>query len=230
MKRDSPETFSELVEGINEVCYDDDGEKSVLDQQYNYVKTCISMIDSIADSNSDFTNVTAALEEISTKIKSVVPNLLREKRANMVINHGDLWINNLLMKNSKAVVLLDLQCIRYTSIAADLSYFFTINLMPALCLNNFENLIEFYLSKLHFYLNEREINLRNEINKEWLLAEMKDFSIFGVVNGVWISSVFYLKQILKNGEIPEKVEMPVEYKIRMRDIILNYLHLLEGGA
>lgn len=75
-----------------------------------------------------------------------------------VLNHGDMWVNNLMLKNDSEgrpmdVKLIDYQMSFWASPAADLIYFLISSIQDEIKVNQFDNLIAHYHTVLVESLN-----------------------------------------------------------------------------
>lgn len=74
-----------------------------------------------------------------------------------VLNHGDCWVNNFMIKydeekNPMDVLLIDFQVCLWASPAIDLQYFFLTSLQEDIKVDHFDELIEHYHTELVFNL------------------------------------------------------------------------------
>lgn len=170
-----------------------------------------------------------------------VCDLIKIKDATCVFNHGDCWRNNILFNKTCSginVKLIDLQVMRYASVAADLNYFLHINLLPAERNKNKDLILATYITTLQENLFQQGVDLDHEIyTRAWLEKEMANFAIFGFMSGLWISPAFYLdKNNLPDMESirPEEIDgdyhkefilkhMTAELKDRIISIVLDFI-------
>lgn len=131
------------------------------------------------------------------KIFNRVSELIKRKSDKNVFNHGDCWRNNMLFRQQAAngdmeMKLIDLQVMRYTSLAADLCYFLFVNLLPQDRWENRECLLNLYLNTFHNSLANHGLNA-DELGytRDWLDREFNTFSIFGFMCSLLLAPVFY---------------------------------------
>lgn len=160
------------------------------------IKTVVDVLELEQNEESQF--AIDKIKSIKDTLYQRVCKLTEEKRDTDVINHGDCWMNNLLFRENVdkfEVKLIDLQVMRYTSIAADLNYFLYINLDPNERMKNMRSILEHYLSCLHSCLKENGLeSLKKVYSIEWLTDEMERFSLFGFMFGLWILPIFYVNK------------------------------------
>lgn len=182
------------------------------------------------------------LDKFKTKLKHLKETIwvrgveLVEKKSSIrVINHSDIWINN-IMFSEKEIVLLDWQNVRFASPALDLSYFLHISLEPKFRLEHYKDILNYYLENLRRIINEKiPGHLEKELNIEWLLNEMKDAEFLGYMMSIWIMPVFYWtdeefdylasKGGLENLPIEERLDfLKPEEKKRMVELTKIYVN------
>lgn len=175
----------------------------------NTLQGAILLLKGLPESD-ELKSLISKMEQKQETLFNDVCKLLKVNKETDVLNHGDCWMNNILFKSKKDeihVKFVDLQIMRYMSVAADLSYFFYINLYPKLRIEKMSYLLDFYLNCLHSTLYRHQLFHEIEVlDKNWLQDEMKRFSVFGFSFGLWIMPIFYIKK----GNIPDMESMKPE--------------------
>lgn len=161
--------------------------------------------------SSDYSN---KLIKSCDKIWKNIIEIIKPKNNELcVLNHGDLWTNNILIlyknnqdddddkKNDNKIIedikFIDFQFSRWTNPAFDLNSFFIRGVRN---LNDIPNLIDSYVSSFNECLKRfPEINLH--ITKEQIEREVRKFSCYGL-----ISVVCLLPTVLKSRD------NPIDYK------------------
>ncbi|KAJ9595289.1 hypothetical protein L9F63_027327 [Diploptera punctata] len=94
------------------------------------------------------------LDKLASKATDVMVEQTKPKEGEVsVLNHGDIWINNIMFKivsNDKVedVRFFDFQLARFTSPAIDLHFFLYLNLQEQVLFQRFSELIQEYHSEL----------------------------------------------------------------------------------
>ncbi|XP_046400458.1 uncharacterized protein LOC124166809 isoform X2 [Ischnura elegans] len=115
-----------------------------------------------------------------------------------VINHGDVWINNLLFrKRSKGgsweVKFVDYQMVRYCTPAADLSYFLLTSVERTIREKCFDELLKEYHSTLVRWLDHFGVpTLRSTLPYAELEDQMKKYSFFGIGMALTFLPLYYI--------------------------------------
>lgn len=228
MKHKDPEHFEQLVNQLTEILYKKDVQSFALENQQQQITTVINLMESLSSVDNKYGEAISLLKEVEGKSNDLLTELILSRDKYSIINHGDLWMNNIMHREGQ-IKFVDLQVMRCTSVAADLHYFLNINVLPHILIKNIEHLFNVYLKFLHFHIHSQGVNLENELNLTWLKSEMQKFSLYGLVNGIWIGVVFYVKEELKdvaNFEMDDVMtRIPVDCKMRLGDIVLNYVQM-----
>ncbi|KAF2888318.1 hypothetical protein ILUMI_17855 [Ignelater luminosus] len=224
MEIKTPKLFEELIKLTKEILYYE-SDSCLLNYQTSYLNNVIEIFRTDSDER-----IIRALHDLKENSKLRLKKLLTTPRRHSVICHGDCWAGNVLFNSRNEVKLVDLQLMRYGSVARDLTYLFYVNLLPKLRRKNMERLLEEYLHVLKDNITMRGIMLDDILTKEWLDSEMKAFLEYGVVYGMWLMPLFFRRR--EDFEISRKSldnsvraikQYDTDYKERLREIILEYV-------
>lgn len=101
-----------------------------------------------------------------------------------VLNHGDLWVNNIMFRyphntheSPEDVVFIDYQCSFFASPGIDLNYFFNTSVPLDLFKNKRIELLGQYYNSLRETMES--LNLSNIPNFEFILDEYKKLELYG---------------------------------------------------
>lgn len=119
-----------------------------------------------------------------------------------VMNHGDLWLNNMMFKldedgNPKDVLLIDFQLLFWGSPACDLFYFMLTSIADDIKVDHFDNLIKFY----HDQLTDGLIKLKYD-RKIPSLAELQEDLLKKGFYGLYQKRTCSLQIFYNNFQIP----------------------------
>ncbi|KAL0275911.1 UNVERIFIED_CONTAM: hypothetical protein PYX00_003630 [Menopon gallinae] len=140
-----------------------------------------------------------------------------------VICHGDLWINNILIRYVDGVAvdarMVDLQSMKHGSCVLDLMYFLFTSLEVGLLRPNIKELINFYYIYLAFHV--RSLGSTMPFSFPDLMAEMRRRIRYGIC----VASLMYTV-VTKNGSetSEEATEIPSEDVFEMEYRSLNDLY------
>lgn len=228
MQIKAPKLFEELTKLTKEILYYE-SDSYLLNYQTTFLNNVIKIFRTDSHS-SENERIIQALYDLKENSKLRIKKLLTIPREYSVICHGDCWAGNVLFNNKHEVKLVDLQLMRYGSVARDLTYLFYVNLLPKVRRRNKETLLKEYLNVLKNNIKQRGIMLDDILTKEWLDSEMKAFLEYGVVYGMWLMPLFFKTR--QNVEISRKgldnaaraiKQWDTDYKERLREIILEYV-------
>ncbi|XP_015516969.1 uncharacterized protein LOC107222213 [Neodiprion lecontei] len=113
-----------------------------------------------------------------------------------VLNHGDLWTNNLLFKydedhgEPQDLYFLDFQSVRYVSPAIDISYVLFCSCNQELRNRHFDELIKIYHESLSAYLYELGSEPQKLFPYEELLRQMRKFSTSTGITAMMVLPAF----------------------------------------
>lgn len=106
-----------------------------------------------------------------------------------VLNHGDVWVNNLLLSTDDAL-FIDFQMCFHGSPASDLLYFLTTSVCDDVKVSRFDHLVEFYHSELCISLSdlgyEKHVPTLEELHQDLL-----EKGSFGKL--LWSLSIYYFQ-------------------------------------
>ncbi|KAL3285709.1 hypothetical protein HHI36_000239 [Cryptolaemus montrouzieri] len=160
-----------------------------------------------------------------------------------VINHGSIWINNLLYRNDM-ITLLDWQHIVYSSPATDLSFFLYVNLDTDFLSNKRKKLLDFYILNLHQNIYDVCINefgvgelekFLSSFTYDWIDSELRRCSLYGYMMAQWITPVFYWSEAvfqqlesiggIENLSVTDRLKhMTFDQKDRVIKLTKHYLN------
>ncbi|XP_071450073.1 uncharacterized protein [Hetaerina americana] len=114
-----------------------------------------------------------------------------------VINHGDVWINNLLFRHSDEegweAKFVDYQMVRYCSPAADLSYFLMTSVERKTREVHFDDLLKEYHGTMVQWLDHFGVpTLRSTLPYEELENQMRKHSFFGIGMALIFLPLYYI--------------------------------------
>ncbi|XP_075228396.1 uncharacterized protein LOC142328471 [Lycorma delicatula] len=133
------------------------------------------------------------LENFVNKSWDILCDIFKSKEDEFnVLNHGDLWVTNMLFKyvDNKPieVKLIDLQVSRYASPGIDILYFFHSSVQEEVRVNKYEELLNIYLKELNANLemfgSEKRLDkmeLKNAINKAELFTIVVNITLLPLV-------------------------------------------------
>lgn len=227
MRAKEPENFQHLTQRVTEMLYTTDKTTKLLETQAAQLSSSIELLNSLPSCDQDENLQTGlqALKELDGKTNKLMTDLIVNQTTGLeVINHGDLWRNNILInRNDQKVQLVDLQMMRLSSIAADLSYFLYVNLEPALLTANMKAFLVCYFDALVSNVRSQTTSLESSLTMRWLEEEMHKFAVFGTVSALWVIPVFYRKDLELSFETPEEeVVVSEEEKSRIVEVVLHY--------
>lgn len=184
MRHQDETTFTEISTLVQEVIFRPGEENALLGTQ----ERCIDMVLELVDPRNE--QVLQVLRGLKGKTHAKQMDLLTKTGALAVINHGDMWANNILLGNN-SVKLIDFQIMRFTSLAADLNYFLYVNLDPNFRIEHKDEFLRYYLDELLANIKEWELPVEKLLTMEWLQNEMRKYALFGFICGLWVLPVFY---------------------------------------
>lgn len=242
MSQKDPLKYNELQTLPQNILYD--GEESpLLEGQKASLETALRVVEQAHESPLKLQAV-EELNELKTNCVSRVKQLVLTKRKFSVMNHGDLWVSNILFnKHGDDVKFVDLQsiryvdiqssksltqqCFRFNSVALDLNHMLYVNLEPKMRDENRTPLIQKYLDNLHKFAKTKGVDLHEKLTTKWLDEEMDAFSVYGIVYGLWVMPVYYInfgnpvETSLDAMDRPEYYGRP--YKERIRETVYHYI-------
>lgn len=173
----------------------------------------------------DFKDVVDSLKRNQNEFLNKIKENCKQDFENdiMVLNHGDLWINNFLFKYDEKTgtptetIFIDYQNSYYSSLGIDINFFLNTSPLPEVRENHREELYAIYyksFSKALESLNYENIPTYSDVLKE---IERKEF--YGL-----FSAMVFLPMILME-EQPEiagiEAILSEEHAVKIREICLN---------
>ncbi|XP_017768392.1 PREDICTED: uncharacterized protein LOC108556695 isoform X2 [Nicrophorus vespilloides] len=223
MEENDYESLEALSVFTNDVVYNHGDVSNPAKYQKLNIDLAIAVFKELGDSDENY-SVLEKLNRLKDICFDLQKKLVCTKRPYRVINHGDAWFNNIMLKDGKAM-LLDLQIMRFTSPAVDLSYFLYVNLKPSMRRENLDRFLDVYLENLEGVKR----------SKNWLVKEMKEFAVVGFINALWLLPLFYFKKEFL-GISQEMTRSDQEYinmylnnasfyfKERLREIVIDFFN------
>ncbi|CAH0551517.1 unnamed protein product [Brassicogethes aeneus] len=181
----NPEKFKAISQTVQEISFATPKTDVMVTQEWNLDKA----ID-LLKSNPEASAILCELKEKTFELQK--QSLMGPRKLN-VITHGDCWTNNILVNKNNEVQLIDLQSMRTTSIAADLTYFLYTNMDPSVRMKHEKKLLNIYFKELN--QNLRKTNVNYQIERKFLDSEMSDFKLFGFMFGMFLLPVFCAKNL-----------------------------------
>ncbi|XP_061395286.1 uncharacterized protein LOC133330901 [Musca vetustissima] len=162
---------------------------------YAFVKhSCEGLID-LAKTWDGYEEIVVKMEKYATNL---MENLLKMQEPLpgefKVLNHGDLWVNNVMFKYDENsvpsdMVFLDYQMSIWGSPGIDLNYFFYTSLSPDLLRTKREFFIRFYYNELRTNLTKLRWNviptyeeLRAQIGRRELFGFFANHAIYPIIS------------------------------------------------
>ncbi|XP_028982318.1 uncharacterized protein LOC107040561 [Diachasma alloeum] len=149
-----------------------------------------------------FTQISKKLEKISHHVIERVKEVcMYDNDEFCVLNHGDLWINNIMFQNDekgklKDVRLLDYQFVVWSSPIIDLCYFLNAAPEPSLKGTNDDLFLETYLTRLSNTMKKIGCTSKPP-TMDHLKKSLHKRRIFPLLCGVW----FFPKMTAEGGEM-----------------------------
>lgn len=150
------------------------------------MQTIFTKFTRILEAEESGSNLINKLEKFKNKItsESIMKTCNQKEPWFKVLNHGDLYHNNILFKYNEndevdGIKLVDFQACRWNSPIIDIIYFLTMSTEPDVFINHFNNLIDFYLLKLNENLQNLDCHVtysKIQFNED--LESMNLFRIF----------------------------------------------------
>ncbi|CAL4144049.1 unnamed protein product, partial [Meganyctiphanes norvegica] len=168
------------------------------------INMALGLLKTRPEMNTMLDKLDSAKHHIENNIKQVLNNLPENKM--YVLNHGDFWINNLLLKHTIQnedddsttcdVQLIDWQLSHWGSPAFDLHYFFGSCITPEQRQQYSEQLLQHY----HQVFTAVTIRLGAPV-PDWTYTKFKQefdrLALFGFFKSLWFSSL--LSEMSKKG-------------------------------
>jgi Domain of unknown function (DUF227). len=133
------------------------------------------------------------LEKLSEKATDIMMEQIRPRDGGIVVlNHGDVWVNNLMFKYSRDgqvedVRFFDFQLARFTSPAIELHFFFCLSIQEEVLFHKFYDLIEeYYLvlsEKLECYKCDPNLVSLLKLKKE--MKNTAEFAVITTCSKLW---------------------------------------------
>lgn len=160
------------------------GQESIFTKNKRFVTDVKPWIEqslkSVLETVSDMKLSKQSQELISSRFETMADSLVsicQPKTTGLnVLNHGDLWVNNILFKHSTSgsvvdVRFIDFQIVRYGSPVLDIIYFLWSSSNEEVRENHLQDLCETYRSTLNVTLEE--LGCEERLTEEELFEDMK---------------------------------------------------------
>lgn len=202
--------------------------------QEMYVNVALRVLET-CDKTIQTIKAITVLKNIKGRTYEMQKDIFNKNKRSDVITHGDLWSNNLMYNElTKDMSFIDLQLMIYTSVAADLSYFFYICLSVSTRKMHYKQLLKEYLKKLQMHLDEYSVP-SVEYTYDWLHNEMHEFKLYGFMSCLWMLPVFYLNKADLNSSKIENVmnedymfnNISSAHKEHLVELVLDYTESFE---
>uniref|UniRef100_A0A0A9VYS8 Citrate synthase, mitochondrial n=1 Tax=Lygus hesperus TaxID=30085 RepID=A0A0A9VYS8_LYGHE len=160
-----------------------------------------------------------------------------------VLCHGDLWLNNMLFRYNgdavEEVKFVDLQVMRYSSLATDLLYFLSTSVEPSVLRFHQEDLVSIY----HEALVETVSKLAPDAPKitiEQINDQIEELALFGLLMGFLLLPAITvegsaiaasLENIQEDSDVTSKLEqhdknfLTDRYQERVRGLVLHFVNM-----
>lgn len=224
MEHKQPEFFQQFSNRINDFFTDSNQMDSKLEQFYEInIQMAINLLNPTTESK-----IIETLNKLKGNFLPTCHEALDQKSEIRVINHGDLWANNILFDKNGNIKLIDLQGMRYASFAADLSYFFYVNILTPKRQQIQDHLLNIYLTELKACLEGAKIPIYNILTIQFIKKEMEKYRTFGMLYGLLFLTMFVSKhdqEIYYKSITPPISGPPVlseEHKRRILDLLRDY--------
>ncbi|XP_055643743.1 uncharacterized protein LOC129779959 [Toxorhynchites rutilus septentrionalis] len=141
-----------------------------------------------------------ALKPYRGKLYSSVCNILNSNDGELIVlNHGDIWVNNLLF-NENDIMLLDYQTAFLGSSCFDLLYFIINSVSVVVRTESFDYLIDFYYN--HFVDGLSKLNAQTTVPIK--VEFMKTLKTYGILAIVWTMDDLALALAVTDKELDVK--------------------------
>lgn len=222
MRLKEPDVYKSFSKGFVEAF---DRKQSTTKYLFNsWLEKVIIYLQNLQQTN-ETKKVLKLLGEIKLIIFDKMTELISEKNEHCVYNHGDCWMNNMLFnKTDNSIKMLDLQMMRFTSVATDLSYFLYINLENEERVRNMDVILEKYLIELHKCMKNNGVEevARKPYDMAWLKQEMNKYSIVGFVLGLWVKPAFYINKNASKNENIDTIHYEQELQKVLADFVISF--------
>lgn len=224
MHHKEPEKIQNLSEKIHDFVIDEEIVNTNLENfQDQTLDLAISLLHPTTDSKT-----IDLLKLLKGKFFLKRREILLEQTKFRVINHGDLWANNILLNDKNELKFIDLQLMRFASPAADLSYFFYINIKDAKRQQLRDHLLKLYHNELNQCLRAANVPIPIHLTVDWLSKEIKRFSLFGMSYAL-ICIPLFLNLMDRNAywervgsENSANVDISEEHKMRILNLVRTF--------
>lgn len=175
----------ELIKTIGEEHMFVEGDENFETQMKPWFQVCLKTVAGIA---AEMDGCQLAAEYVLNKVESIgdsVIKLLKPKQTGLnVLNHGDLWINNMLFKHNEIkeveeVKFIDFQLLRYASPVLDVIYFMWTSAREEVRQKRMEDLYHSYLETLNNTLEE--LGCEERLTEEEFQKDLKAASDWIIV-------------------------------------------------
>lgn len=241
--------FRLKVNSLKDIVYCDDAQQFY----HNVLGSAVEeALDSLRESNTDgsLTKAIQYLENMQPVLYSKLKELiLKQTGSNIVVCHGDLWINNMMFQTDQvtgkpvAVRFFDLQAMRYSSPIFDILHFLYTSTRRATRDAYLNEILETYCQALmehidshHYPDSQKDLDeIKDAFTIRKIKQEIKEKHLYGLAIAAWIlPAVTFDPQNIPNLDLLSETasrdgrelkctqKLTPEYHTRIKEIMLEF--------